>query len=70
MLTIKIGRPFVDFVKLCYAAKQPALVIGRHGVGKSQSLETAAKEPGINFISRDLSLMEPPDLVGLPRAVG
>jgi MoxR-like ATPase len=41
-----------------------------HGVGKSELIETAAEEIGIKAIVRDLSLMEPPDLVGLPRAAG
>ena len=67
METIKAGRPTVQFVRLCYAANRSLMLMGRHGVGKSELLELAAKEMGIGFISRDLSLMEPPDLVGLPK---
>jgi hypothetical protein len=39
-------------------------------VGKSELLERGALELGIGFVGRDLSLMEPPDLVGLPRHHG
>ena len=66
MLTIKVGWPLVEQVKLSYAANLPLLLIGRHGVGKSESLKAAAAELGIDFLCRDLSLMEPPDLIGLP----
>jgi hypothetical protein len=66
MLTIKVGRPLLEQVNLCYAADLPLLLIGRHGVGKSESLKAAADELGIDFLCRDLSLMEPPDLIGLP----
>jgi MoxR-like ATPase len=64
--TVRAGRPLVDFVKLCYKARRPPLLVGRHGVGKSELLEQAARELDIRYIVRDLSLMEPPDLVGLP----
>src|SRR5262249_34400983 len=70
MKTIKAGRQLLDFIRLCYAAKRPPLLIGRHGVGKSQILEQAASQMGIDFVCRDLSLMEPPDLVGMPRLDG
>jgi MoxR-like ATPase len=49
---------------------RPFLLVGRHGVGKSALLEQAAAELGIGFVTRDLSLMEPPDLVGLPKMDG
>jgi len=65
-MTIKVGRPLIEQVKLCYAANLPLLLIGRHGVGKSESLKAAAAELGVGFLCRDLSLMEPPDLIGLP----
>jgi hypothetical protein len=60
------GRPLISLVRLCYEANQPVLLEGRHGVGKSELLAQAAAELGVDFIVRDLSLMEPPDLVGLP----
>src|SRR5260370_27159820 len=67
MNVIKAGRPLIEIVKLCYHAKLPLLVIGSHGIGKSGLFETAANELEIKHICRDLSLMEPTDLVGLPK---
>jgi hypothetical protein len=67
VLRLAIGRPVLDIVRLCVEADLPLLLIGPHGIGKSEILNAAANELEIQFISRDLSLMEPPDLVGLPR---
>jgi MoxR-like ATPase len=70
MMRTKVGKPMIDLIKLCYAADRPLLLVGPHGVGKSEGAKAAADELGIGFISRDLSLMEPPDLVGLPKLDG
>jgi MoxR-like ATPase len=70
MMTIKAGRPLIEMAKLCHRADRPLLVVGRHGVGKSELLRRAADELKIRFVCRDLSLMEPVDLVGLPRMDG
>lgn len=70
MDTIKAGKPLCDFVKLCYTARRSVLLVGHRGTGKSEILQQAANEMGIDFICRDLSLMEPTDLVGLPKAKG
>jgi MoxR-like ATPase len=70
MEKIEAGRRLIEVLKLCYRANRPPLLSGRHGVGKSVLLEQAAKQLGINFICRDLSLMEAPDLVGLPKIAG
>lgn len=70
MDTVKAGQPLIDLVKLCYQANRPLLLSGRHGVGKSELLQQAANELGVRFVCRDLSLMEPTDLVGLPKAKG
>jgi MoxR-like ATPase len=67
---VAAGRPLIDCIKQCYAANRSPLLVGRHGVGKSAVLAQAARELGIGYISRDLSLMEPPDLVGMPRLDG
>jgi len=64
---LKAGRPTIEFMKYCYQSGRPPLIIGAHGIGKSELLEKSAMELGIGFISRDLSLMEAPDLVGLPK---
>ncbi|MCC7542887.1 MAG: AAA family ATPase [Deltaproteobacteria bacterium] len=60
------GRPLVEVVKLAFAADIPLLLHGNHGVGKSALLEHAAHELGVDLIVRDLALMEPTDLVGIP----
>jgi len=65
-----IGRPVIELLSLAYRANVPAMLVGAHGLGKSEITGAAAKSLGIDIISRDLSLMEPPDLVGLPRLDG
>lgn len=70
MNTIQAGEPFRELINVCYDANLPVLVSGPHGIGKSEMLKQVAKEMKIGYISRDLSLMEPPDLVGLPRTKG
>jgi MoxR-like ATPase len=67
---VAAGRPLIDAIKQCFAANRSPLLVGRHGVGKSAVLAQAARELGGRCISRDLSLMEPPDLVGMPRLDG
>ena len=68
--TVKAGGQLLTIARHCIAARLPLLLVGKHGVGKSQILEQAAAGMGIGYVCRDLSLMEPPDLVGLPRAEG
>lgn len=70
MERIKAGRPVIDFVKLCFAADRPPMLSGCHGVGKSELLQQAAAELRIECITRDLSLLEPSDLIGLPKMDG
>ena len=67
IMTVAAGAPAVRQIKLAYAAKLPVLFHGLHGVGKSELFRVAAAELGIDIIVRDLSLMEPPDLIGIPR---
>lgn len=67
MQTIAVGPALLDLLLLAYRANQPVLLHGRHGVGKSAVLAEAAARLGIGLIVRDLSLMEPPDLLGIPR---
>jgi hypothetical protein len=64
---VPIGPAVIELLTLAYRANVPAILIGPHGVGKSEIAEASAAEMKIGFISRDLSLMEPPDLVGLPQ---
>jgi len=65
-----IGPAVIELLSLAYRADVPALLVGSHGLGKSEITAAAAAALGIDCISRDLSLMEPPDLVGLPRIEG
>jgi hypothetical protein len=67
---VTAGPQLVELVRLCYAAGQPLMLVGGHGIGKSEIIEEAAKRLGIGFVCRDLSLMEPPDLIGMPRLDG
>jgi hypothetical protein len=65
-----IGPAVVELLGLAFRANVPAILIGAHGLGKSEITAAAAASIGIDCISRDLSLMEPPDLVGLPKMDG
>ena len=67
MLTLAAGEPLLEVLILAKQADQPVLLEGRHGIGKSMLFEQAAARLGIGHIIRDLSLMEPPDLVGIPK---
>ncbi|MEI6236193.1 MAG: hypothetical protein WCT04_24320 [Planctomycetota bacterium] len=69
-MQLSIGDELVDALKLAYAAKRPVLLSGNTGIGKSQIAERAAKDLGIGFIARDLSLMEAPELAGMPITTG
>jgi hypothetical protein len=67
---VSIGPAVTNLLALAYRSNVPALLVGAHGVGKSEITAAAAVALGVDFISRDLSLMEPPDLVGLPKIEG
>lgn len=64
--TIFVGPQLVEVVSLAHMARQPVLLIGGVGVGKSESLKDATEKLKIGFIERDLSLLEPVDLMGIP----
>jgi len=70
MLNIKMGEHLHDLLRLCRTARSPLLFTGRHGIGKSEFFEEHAAAENIGCIVRDLSLMEPVDLVGLPQIEG
>jgi len=63
---LKAGPDIHKVLKLAYRANTPTILEGPHGVGKSELAVQAAKDLGIQSIVLDLSLMEPPDLIGLP----
>jgi MoxR-like ATPase len=66
MQTINAGRELIQLASACHRADIPLLIEGRHGVGKSELLVQCAKEMAIGIKVRDLSVMEPCDLVGIP----
>jgi MoxR-like ATPase len=70
IVTVAAGAPLLGVLELCWAARRPVLLKGGTGVGKSTILAEFARKKKIGFICRDLSLMEPPDLVGMPKLVG
>ncbi len=67
--TVKVGEQLHATINLAFDAHEPLLVWGAHGIGKSMIFAQAAVELGVGLVTRDLSLMEPHDLVGLPRFV-
>jgi MoxR-like ATPase len=70
LMTVPVGRPLATVLDVVFAADQTPLLSGGTGVGKSTQLEVYALGKGWEFRARDLSLMEPPDLVGLPKLDG
>lgn len=66
-ITVNVGEELQELLKLAYAAKRAVMLLGHTGVGKSESIEESAKQLGIDYICRDLSLMDGPDLTGIPR---
>jgi hypothetical protein len=67
IMKVAAGVPAMRQIQLAYRANLPVLLHGRHGVGKSEIIRAAAAELGVDVIVRDLSVMEPPDLIGIPR---
>lgn len=65
-MPVSAGPDLLRLLALAYRADQPVLLHGRHGVGKSELLAQTARDLGIRVIVRDLALMEPPDLIGIP----
>jgi len=65
-LEVPIGGRVMEVLDLAYRARRPVLLEGASGIGKSQIVEQFARARGLAFLVLDLSLMEPPDLIGLP----
>ncbi len=63
---VKVGPQLIEVVSTLHQARQPPLLIGETGVGKSESLRQASKALNVDYIEKDLSLCEPGDLLGLP----
>jgi MoxR-like ATPase len=63
---VPIGPALARLLDVTRAAGLPALLVGRHGIGKSEFLEAWAKERGMTPFVLDLSLLEATDLTGIP----
>lgn len=63
---IPVGPRLESVLEIAYRARRPALLEGATGIGKSEIVQQVAKKLGVATVVIDLSLLEPPDLVGLP----
>jgi hypothetical protein len=65
-LAIPVGPRLERVLALAYRARRPVLLEGATGIGKSEIVRQVAAQLGVQTVVLDLSLLEPPDLVGLP----
>ena len=65
-LAVPIGPRVLELLEVAYRARRPVLLEGPTGIGKSQIAADLAKRLGLAYRVLDLSLLEPPDLIGLP----
>jgi hypothetical protein len=63
---IPVGPRLEAALGVAYRARRPVLIEGPTGIGKSEVVHQLARSHGIASSVLDLSLLEPPDLVGLP----
>lgn len=63
---IPIGPRLEAVLSLAYRARRAVLLEGPTGIGKSELVRRVSEHLGIGTVVLDLSLLEPPDLVGLP----
>jgi MoxR-like ATPase len=63
---LPLGPLVKDVLRLAFRAKRAVLLEGPTGIGKSEIVAQVAAELGVHQVVLDLSLLEPPDLVGLP----
>jgi hypothetical protein len=61
-----VGPRLERVITVAYRARRAVLLEGPTGVGKSEIVRHVARTLGIDTVVLDLSLLEPPDLVGLP----
>jgi MoxR-like ATPase len=67
---LPLGPRVETILELAYRARRPVLLEGGTGIGKSELVVHVAKKLGVQHVVLDLSLLEPPDLVGLPVVEG
>ncbi|HEX3625229.1 MAG TPA: MoxR family ATPase [Verrucomicrobiae bacterium] len=65
-IAVPIGPRVIEVLDIAYRARRALLLEGSTGIGKSQIVSEFAKTRGLGFVVLDLSLLEPPDLIGLP----
>jgi hypothetical protein len=65
-LHVPVGPRLLAVLEVAYRARRPVLLEGPTGIGKSELIRQLAGRLGIGSVVLDLSLLEPPDLVGLP----
>ncbi len=65
-LAVPVGPRLERILAVAYRARRAVLLEGPTGVGKSEIVRRVAADLGIATTILDLSLLEPPDLVGLP----
>ncbi len=63
---IPVGPRLEAVLTLAYRARRAVLLEGPTGIGKSELVRRVADRLAIETVVLDLSLLEPPDLVGLP----
>ncbi len=63
---VPVGPRLVSVLTLAYRARRAVLLEGPTGIGKSEIVRQVADRLGIDTTVLDLSLLEPPDLIGLP----
>jgi len=63
---VPVGPRLESVLELAYRARRAVLLEGPTGIGKSEIVRHVAARLGIGTVVLDLSLLEPPDLVGLP----
>lgn len=61
-----MGQRLERVLEVAYKARRAVLLEGPTGIGKSEIVRRVAETLSIETVILDLSLLEPPDLVGLP----
>ena len=67
---IVVGPRLEKILTVAYRARRAVLLEGPTGIGKSELVQQVALRLGIGIVTLDLSLLEPPDLVGIPVVSG
>ncbi len=65
-IAVPVGPRLERVLTVAYRARRAVLLEGPTGIGKSEIVRSVAAALGVQTRVLDLSLLEPPDLVGLP----